>query len=198
MLIFLGYLQSSCFRSVYVRASIIQAGAHRRPRICHKRYPSGLHLSFGGGRRGFTGTAERLSWHQKEPFGLGWSHSHSRLWGAKGAQSVPEHVSPLAQKLNLLPEVLCSISKLGSSCSCGVQTSVRCFSPETLVLHAQNNRYSLHSLLAQWQTGNHTLDPSDIHSISGASLEVRLQMKFWPQPAVSGKCCPMRLFKTFL
>lgn len=48
-------------RSACVRASIIQAGAHRQPGMCHRRNPSGLHLSFGGGRRGFTGTAERLS-----------------------------------------------------------------------------------------------------------------------------------------
>lgn len=38
--------------------------------------------------------------------------------------------------------------------------------PETLVLHAQNSRFSLHSLLARWQTGNHILDPSNIHLCS--------------------------------
>lgn len=129
--------------------------------MCH---PSGLQLSFAGGRRSFTGTAERLSWHQNQPFGLRWNHSHSRVWGTRwSSKKCPWACQPLGTKAYPLPKVVWSISKLGSSCSCGVQTFVKCICPETLVLHAQNYGYSPHSLLAQWKTGNHTLHPSSIH-----------------------------------
>lgn len=159
MLSFLGCLQSWCLRPACVRGSII----HRQPGMCHRRYPSGLNLSFGGGRRGwFHGHSWKAFLAPETAFRFGVEPFPQQSVGNKVelkevslSVSAPWHKTltccqrccVASQNCNLVAAVVC----------------VRCFCPETLMLHARNNRYSLHSVLARWQTGNQALDPSEIH-----------------------------------
>lgn len=116
-----------CLRSACLRASTIQAGAQRQPGMWHRNIHLACTLPLEEAEevsqaqlKGFPGTTSSfLVWGEAIP-----SAGCGEQGGAQ--RSVPEHVSSLAQKLNPLPEVLCSISKLGSGCSCGVQTSARC------------------------------------------------------------------------